>query len=159
MAVIDLKDTTIEVQDGGANFIQVKIGEGNVVYTERREMEYIRDRGLLDTVREGDEQPIEVRIDFQWNHLSGNGADNIEDALKKEGSASDWESTSEDECEPYCVDIVIVWEPECVGGEEGVTLPDYRWETLEHDLSAGQLSSTGQCNATRGVTGGALVGT
>jgi len=155
-AQIDLKYCTIKLKDGSTptpNEITVKIGEGNLTYSEKREMEYVRDRGLLDTVREGDEQPIDVTMDFTWEWLKGlttSGAvPTIEDALKNRGAASDWVSSSADPCEPYCVDIQVFYSPPC--GEtydEVIVLPDFRQTDLSHDLRAGTVSITGQCNAT-----------
>lgn len=133
--------------------LEIKVGEGNVTYDEKRTMEYKKDRGVLDTVREGDEEPLDVRLDLQWEWLSAGTTDTVptpEEALKKEGLASSWESSSDDDCEPYAVDIVIVYNPECAGVEsEVITLPDYRWESLNHDTRAGTLSTSGKCNVTR----------
>jgi len=158
MAKLDLKYCTIQVQDGGANFIEVKIGEGNLTYSERRNMEYALDKGLIDTVREGDEIPLELRMDFQWERLSGNGTTNLEDAFKNIGEASDWATTSADACEPYAVDVVLNYNPDCSDPviDDTITFPDFRWETLEHDSRGGQISVTGQCNAKTAVLSGTL---
>jgi len=162
MAAIDLKHTTIEVHDGGTNYIEVVIGTGTFTYSERRNMEYRRNKGLLDTVREGDEEPMEVRFDFEWERLVGFGADNLEDALSQTDTASAWETSSADACEPYAVDIILNYNPDCVEAavevDDTMTFPDFRWETLDHDLSNGQISSSGQCNAKRAINGGTLRG-
>ena len=154
-ASIDLKYATISIKDGTtptANSIEVKIGEGNLTYTERREMIYTPDRGVLDDVREGDEQPMDVAFDFIWEYitaLSGSGTPTVEDALKKTGEASSWVSTDTDVCRPYAVDIEINYVPNCqpTGNTEVITLPDFRWEELNHDLTAASISCTGKCNA------------
>lgn len=130
--------------------LEVKIGEGNCTYTEKRNMTYTRDRGTLDTVKEGDEEPMDVRIDATWEFLrsSTGQTPTIEDVLKQRGEASTWVSSSADPCEPYCVDIEILYQPPCGGEEdEKITLPDFRWEQIEHDLRQGQISVTGKCNA------------
>lgn len=160
-AQIDLKYCTIYIKDGGVGSAQqsleVKIGEGNLTYDEKKNMEYVRDRGNLDTVREGDKEPMDVRLDFTWEFLravstTASGTPTIEDALKKRGEASAWVSSSSDACEPYAVDIEVVYEPDC-GGEakETILLPDFRYTSLAHDLRAGTVSVTGQCNATDAV--------
>jgi len=135
--------------------LEIKVGEGNLTYDEKRNMEYKKDRGALDTVREGDEEPIDVRLDIQWEWLSSGGADifpSPEEALKKEGLASTWESSSVDPCEPYAIDLVIVYDPDCSGVTgEMITLEDYRWESLNHDLKAGTLATSGKCNRTRAI--------
>jgi len=157
-AQIDLKNATIWLKDGGVGSAQqsleVKIGEGTLTYDERKNIEYVRDRGLLDTVKEGDEEPIDVRFDFTWEFLqavstTAAGTPTVEDALKQRGEASGWVSSSSDPCEPYAVDIEVDYVPPC-GGEldEIITLPDFRYTSLAHDLSAGTVAVTGQCNAT-----------
>lgn len=135
--------------------LEMKIGEGNLTYDEKRNMEYKKDRGLIDTVREGDEEPIDVRLDIQWEWLSSAGTDTQptpEEVLKKEGLASTWLTSAADVCEPYAVNIIIIYQPPCVTVDgEVITLRDYRWESLSHDLRAGTLSTSGKCNATRAI--------
>jgi hypothetical protein len=142
-----------QVFNFGGRSLEIKIGEGNLTYDEKRNMEYKKDRGQLDTVREGDEEPIDVRLDIQWEWLSSAGSDTVptpEEVLKQEGLASTWETSSSDPCEPYAIDIIVDYDPECSGIDgERITLSDYRWESLNHDLKAGTLSTSGKCNVTR----------
>lgn len=130
--------------------LEVNIGDGNLTYSEAREMLYELNRGVLDTVREGDQQPVEVSMDFIWEFLtaqSGDTVPTIEDALKNRGGASDWESSSADPCEPYCVDVVVEYVPPCSDADpELITLVDFRWETLDHNFTDAQVSATGKCN-------------
>ena len=154
-AQIDLKDATIKIKDGTPgtpNELEIKIGEGNLTYTERRNMEYTLDRGILDEVREGDEVPIEVRTDFIWDYLRGSSpTPSVEEAIKNIGLASAWVSTDSDACRPYAVDLEITYAPtpyNC-GDQEVITLPDFRYEQLDHDLRAGTVSMSGQCNVTQ----------
>lgn len=157
-AAIDLKYATITIKDGGVGSaqksIEVVIGEGNLTYTERRELIYETDRGLLDEVREGDQQPIDVTMDFRWDYISGiGGTPTIEEALKKKGQASAWVSTDADACRPYACDIEINYVPNCnpTGNTEIITLPDFRYDELSHDASAASISCTGRCNVTEAV--------
>lgn len=129
--------------------IEVKIGEGNLTYTESKEYDYLLDRGNLDTVREADQQPVDVSIDFVYEHVVGTVAQTptVVDALKRQGEASEWVSASSDLCEPYGVDIFIDHVTPC-GSEENeeTTLPTYRYESLEFDLSEATISTSGRCN-------------
>jgi hypothetical protein len=137
--------------------LEVKVGEGNLTYDEKRTMEYTLDRGDLDTVREGDQVPMDVKFDIIWEFLSAPGVDpddtpTIEDALKHRGPASNWVSSSSDACEPYALDIEIEYEPPCGNVEEEIiVLPDFRQESLAHDLRAATVAATGKCNATQAV--------
>jgi len=156
-AQIDLKNVTFYIRDGSVppNEIEIKIGEGNFTYTENYEREYRLDRGRLDEVRDGDEQPMDVVFDFVWDYIqgtTGTGAiPTVEDALKRRGAAANWISTDDDQCAPYAVDIIIDNDPDCVVdtplSQEVITFPDFRQDTLAHDADAGSVACTGRCNA------------
>lgn len=131
--------------------IEIKIGGGNLAYTETRNMEYRLDRGDLDTVREGDQAPMEVSLDFQYEYVrTGTGEDVTPvDALKGINGAAEWVSSSSDACEPYAIDIELDHEALCGQTASELTVfPDFRYDTLEFDLGAGTISATGRCNAT-----------
>jgi hypothetical protein len=136
--------------------IEVTIGDGNLTYTENRELEYELDRGTLDSVRQGDDQPMEVTLDMVYEFVTTGTGETITpvDALKQRGGAEEWVSSSSDACEPYAVDIEVLHEPSCSGGstEDEVTLfPDFRWDSLEFDLREATISATGRCNAVEPV--------
>jgi len=153
---ISLRNATINIKDGAENSISVTIGEGNLTYTERKTIEYTLDRGVIDEVREGDDVPIEVRLDFTWTYLRGpssastavGGTPTVEDALKQVGAAASWTSSDSDTCRPYAVDLEIINAPSptACGDKETITLPDFRYEDLDHDLRAGTVAVTGRCN-------------
>lgn len=134
----------------GPIHVAVKIGEGNLTYTENKEYEYLTDRGTLDVVREGDEQPMDVTIDFVYEFVRTGTSEAITpvDALKGIGGASEFTSSSADACEPYAVDVEVDHNPTCLSVEKEVTLfPDFRHDTLEFDLDEATISVTGRCNA------------
>lgn len=130
------------------HFLQIRIGEGNCSWTEKRPVTYVKDRGKLDTVRLGDEEPVEVKLDATWVFLKSDTGNppSIEDALKKRGEASAWVTSAADTCEPYAVDIVIEYTPPCDDKMEIYTITDFRYEELAHDLKQGQISVSGKCN-------------
>lgn len=132
--------------------IEVNVGEGNFTYTERVTREYRRNKGSLSTVRDGDEEPVEVAFDFEWINIVGDTNDppTIEEALKKIGNAADWVSSSDDPCEPYAVDLLIIYSPVCEDvKKEHILLEDFRYAELAHDLSEGTVSATGSANVTQ----------
>jgi hypothetical protein len=126
-----------------------------VTYTENKEYEYELDRGILDTVREGDEQPLDATIDFVYEFVTTGTGEAITpvDALKGVGGAVEFVSSSSDLCEPYAVDIEIEHDPgACSGaGNEVTTFPDFRHDTLEFDLDEATISVTGRSNATEPI--------
>ena len=158
---IDLKQVELKLVDGTtptANFILIKIGEGNLTYDETKTIEYTLNRGLLDEVREGDQVPMDVTFDLVWEFITGNldsagVPPTVEDVLKKKGNATTWISTDADACRPFAIDILLEHVPVCGAGaptqeQEFITLPDFRHEGLSHDLRAGTIATTGRCNAT-----------
>ncbi len=148
MSQRSLKDATIKLQDGDSNEVTVKVGEGNLSWSERRNLEYTRDRGLLSAgdVRELDEEPCEVRFDFIWEWVSSVSGTSISEAIK--GSAAGWVSTSSDVCEPFALDVVIEMEGCGSGIRETITFPDFRYDSLDYDLRAGSVACVGRCKAT-----------
>ncbi|GMU26125.1 MAG: hypothetical protein AMXMBFR16_10300 [Candidatus Uhrbacteria bacterium] len=129
--------------------LTIKIGEGNLTYTESKEYQYLLDRGDLDTVREGDAQPLEVSLEFVYEFVTTgtNEAVTPVDALKQSGGANEWVSASSDLCEPYCVDVVVLHDPPCgTAQNETTTLPDFRYESLEFNLSDATIAVSGRCN-------------
>jgi len=153
-AQIDLKNALIKLKDGTtptANELTIKIGEGNLVWTEARNIDYTLNRGLLNEVREGDQVPVEATLDIVWefltNVVSTGGIPTPEDFLKQRGNASGYISTDIDICRPFAVDIELTYAPPCGGFlSEIITLNDFRWESFPHDLRAGTLAVTGKCN-------------
>lgn len=153
MPVIDLKNMVVRLKDDGSNQLDIKIGTGNITYDEHRPMEYIKNRGKLDSVRLADEEPVDVRMDIQWEYITGAGDTTPEDALKQRGGASTWVTTGADPCEPYAVDIILLNNVLCTGAnnDETITLAEFRYESISHDPKAGTMSVTGKCNVREAV--------
>ena len=154
-AQIQLRNCTMRIRDGSspAKTLDVKIGDGNLTYDEKRTIEYTRDRGILDEVREGDDEPMDISLDMQWEYLRGaSPTPSVEEAIKGIGLAvsAGWASSDDDACRPYAVDLVIINQPtpSTCGDQETIVLPDFRWETMNHDPRTGTISCTGKCNAT-----------
>ena len=53
--------------------IEIKIGEGDLTYTEHHARTYTKDRGRLDTVRDADEEPMDVAFQLFRVHEAGQG--------------------------------------------------------------------------------------
>lgn len=147
MAIIDIKNCVFRIEDGSTNRISIKMGEGTLSWTETINREYLMDRGIIDTVRDGDQVPLEVSFTARYEYLkSSTATPSIEEALRQRGAASAWVNAATDVCTPYCVDLVFVHTPLCTDVIERVTLPDFRVEKLDHDVKAGTISFNGKCN-------------
>lgn len=155
MAQIDLKHATLYLRDGTSGTkktLAVKIGTGTFTYDEKKTMEYRKDRGNLDTVREGDQVEMDVKFDFQWEFLRADGGTvpTVEEFLKQVGVASGYVSSDPDTCQPYAVDLVLLYVPPCGGTKnEKIVCPLFRWEDLNHDAKGGQVAVSGKCNVTQ----------
>ena len=148
-----------EVVSFGGRMLKMKVGDGTMSYDEKRTVEYKKDRGILDTVRLGDQDPMEVKFDLRWEFLRSDATDPVtssipspEEILKGVGAAAAWLSTSPDPCEPYCVNIYVVYSPLCPGvKKETYLLQMFRYETLNHEFKQGMIASSGKCNVQTAV--------
>lgn len=138
-----------------AQELQVTIGEGNLTWTEAKEYEYLLDRGDLDTVKEGDEQPLDLSLEFVYDHVTQGTGEAVTpvDALKGTGGANEWVSSASDLCEPYAIDLVIRHCVPCGTDEdEETTFPDFRYESLEYDLNEATIAVSGRCNVSEAAS-------
>jgi hypothetical protein len=134
----------------GPQELNMKIGDGNLTYTEHRDYQYLLDRGYLDTVREPKDVPMDVKVDAVYEHVASRSGEKVTpvEALKGVGAASEWVSSSPDQCEPYCVDLVVDYEPPCAPTQGETTLfPMFRAETREMNFNAATIVFTGKCKA------------
>lgn len=129
--------------------IEVAVGEGNLTWTEAKEYEYLRERGDLDTVKEADEQPVEMSLEFVYEYIKTQSGQTITppDALKQQGEAAEWVSSSSDLCEPYAVDVLVKHCVPCGTDEdEDVLFTDFRYESLDFDVGEATIAVGGRCN-------------
>lgn len=151
MSSFNLKNAVLKIKDGGSNSLTVVMGDGNFTYSEKKPRVYLKNRGNLDDVEDGDEEPMEVSFEGRWKFLLSVAGEalSIEDVLKKRGEADDWESSDSDACRSYAVDLELTYTPGCGSVENEVILfPDFRYESLEHDAKGKTISCKGMCNAT-----------
>jgi len=135
--------------------LNIKIGDGDLRYTERDEFNYDLDRGELDTVRRADDVPMEVVSNFVYENITTGTGEDIApmDAIKRKGSASEWVSAAADQCEPYAVDFLVKHTPPCGTSEKEFTLfPDFRSEQREVNFKESNIQITGRCNRLEPVT-------
>ena len=133
----------------GQKVINVKIGEGTLSHSESRPVEFTRDRGILDTVRLADEEPMDLSLDATWEYITAETGDapTLEDVLKKIGEAAAWVSTADDQCQPYCIDVELHNAPVCAGTDDEIIMfEEYYYEKLDHNLRDGTIATSGRCN-------------
>lgn len=154
MAQIDLKDAILTVQDGSTNSLELHIGEGNLEWTEKRNIEYVLNRGELGFLREGDEAPVEVSFEFIWDFLTSDTTDGepptMKEALTQSGPCAGWESSSNDTLQPYTVNIVVNYLPPCPGiDREIIIITQFCYEELAHSSKEAKVVVKGKANITK----------
>ena len=169
MAVKSLKNATLQLRDGSGTqkVVTLKLGTGNVTWTENYGYEYETERGDigLGTVRDADEQPVDLNVTTKWENIiyDGNdpdtaaGDDSVTpyEALKGVDGASDWLTSGSDDCEPYACEVYIEFDVTCVATgvlPEKVLFSEFRCESVAFDVSAGTLVFSGKSKQVRPVT-------
>jgi hypothetical protein len=142
---LPLNEAVITIQ---GRAMEIKIGDGSVSYDTARTIEYEMDRGQIDAAVEGDDVPVSVNMNLTYEFLRALTGSNIptpKDVLKNRGEASDWVTAGADPCEPYAVKIEIDYHPPCDLDHEITLLPEFRAESINHDLQGSTLAVRGQC--------------
>jgi hypothetical protein len=153
MAIVDLKNCIITLTDNTTNFLEIHVGEGTIVWTEKREILPVKNRGRLNTIRLGEDQLMDVSFSFIWDFITGSGdiIPTIEDALKRINAASNWVSTSQDPDAPYSVHIQIIDTPICNVQTEQILLANFNYEELAHQIKDGSIACKGVCNSIEAI--------
>lgn len=136
----------------GPHFLKITVGEGNLTYNEKVNREYKLDRGRIDQVRNGNQDPMDASMAFAWTYLSSSSADTVvhpQEFLKQIGPAAAYVTTGSD-CEPFSINLVWINKNPTCGSEafpwEKGVLGQFRYESLAFDAKAGTVSCTGKCN-------------
>lgn len=135
--------------------LNIKVGDGNVSWDETLNYEYEMDRGHIDAVVEGDDEPLSVTLDMVYEFVTavtGSGVPTPEDVLKRRGEAADWITTGADACEPFAVDLEIDHQPPCDDEHEITTFPEFRWDNVAHDIGQASLNVRARCNVIEPTT-------
>jgi len=155
MIHIDMKNCTLFLIDGtGANFIAIRIGEGNFTYATKRSVEPRLSRGQLWQSREGDEQVTEIAMQYVWDSITSSGDEppTIEEVIY--GNAPGWTSaTLNDALGPRTVNLQIVRSYTCrqpngtdVTDGETYNFPEFNVQELNHSLRDATVDCKGYSN-------------
>ena len=92
--VKNLRDGVLTIRDSVGSHVTVTLDEGNLSYTEHKNTIPVMDRGVLDHLRAGDEQEMDVSFGMKFVELGGTAsATSAYEALTQRGNASNWGST------------------------------------------------------------------
>jgi hypothetical protein len=144
--------------------LYVKIGDGDLKYSENDQYHYDLDRDQLDVVRQGADVPLDVSLNFTWVYTAAGTLDPPSpiEAIKGIGAADEWVSSDPDGCQPYSVDLIVDYNPPCATTkEETYYFNLFRAEKRDHDFKTANVSVNGKCNIkaptiTRGAPSPAL---
>jgi len=154
---IDLKDCTLFLISGtGSDFIAIRIGEGNLSYTAKRNIEAKKSRGNLNQLREGEEEPTDISFQFVWDSMISSGSEppTLEEVLYNEVG---WTSASStDSNAPHTVNLQIVRSITCkkpngiiVNDGETYNFPEFAFTELAHSLKDSTVDCKGISNRVR----------
>lgn len=132
--------------------LNILVNEGTFAWEIGRAYDYELSRGVLSTVAPGNDVPVSLNFDVQYDFITavtGSGVPQPEDVLKKQGEAAGWETAGADPCEKYAVNVELDHTPPCAGVyHEIVTFPEFRYESLNHDIGGSRLAVSGKCKVT-----------
>jgi hypothetical protein len=105
--IYNLRDAVLKMKDGSTFNITVPIDEGDLAFSENREVLPLYDRGSIDVLREGNEQLVDVSFTIKYSGLiSVSGDVTPYELLKKYNRASSAVSVYSDS-EVYAVDVTL----------------------------------------------------
>lgn len=151
----NLKASVMTFSDGTGtpNTITIKMDDGNFTHQTGYNNEYILDRGNLDTVREGDDIPLQVTCVGRFTEItSSTGLDESPYEFATQSGAASTHLSTGAACEPYAFDIILTTtRPGCDDATDEVeieteTYSDFRPDTIDVDNQAGTITFTGRCN-------------
>lgn len=147
----DLRDAVLTLLDGAGtpNTLAIKFDEGNLTHSRKRNIEYKKDRGVLDHTREGEDEPLELNWEGRFHAITSSSGDPVTptEFLEQQGAASGYISVG-DLCEPYAVDVQLKFTPACGSPaieNEIITFGEFRFEEISGDFKAGTMGVSGKC--------------
>ena len=152
-----LRDGVLTIKDGTATpqTVDIILGTGNITWDVSTPNDYENDRGIVATgqVRKAEEVALSVNITARFIDILSDTGEEITpyEAVYGLGAAATatWVTTGADNCEPYAVDLSLVFTPACSGGTaktaETIVLPEFRADSCAFDPTAGTIVIVGKC--------------
>lgn len=125
----NLRDGVLVINDGGGSpeTLTIAVDEGDIRIEEVSNAVEVLDRGVLDHVREGDQEPVTVEFSLKFQEFiadTGAASPTPYEALRKIGNASAWASTR-GVGEKYCLNLIFTIASPAGAPNEVVTLADF----------------------------------
>jgi hypothetical protein len=113
--IIDLKNCQVAIYDGSdpIKFIEmVKIDEGTIQWTVARDVQVKLDKGQIDYLKTGDEQPLKVQMECRFSNIKRSSGDPYTPFEILTNADSAFVSVNTD-CSAYAVHIEVLHTPDC----------------------------------------------
>ena len=149
----NLRDGQIQVKDGAGSpvTITLTLEKGDLKWARKQSPIQVNDRGALDHVRPGDQQPVALSFSIQVNRVHAlTGSATLYNAFTKTGPASTWTSVGATH-EVYMVKVVFtVLDPTGGADNEVITFDRVFHEELsnEEGETTNMLAFSGVSHAT-----------
>ncbi len=132
-----------------------KFAEGDFNYNAKKEYDFIPDRGKIETgsVRQQDEQPMEVNFQGEYETLFGDDdSPSAYEILVGTGDCVGFAGLGPNNCEPYATWLFLINDPlirlpQCSEGE-GLLFKNFFCNGPEVAIKAGTVSFQGKCKKT-----------
>jgi hypothetical protein len=105
--IYNLRDAVLKMADGSTFNITVPVDEGDLAFSENREVMPVYDRGSINILRDGNEQLVDVSFTIKYSGLISTSGDVTPyELLKKYNRASTAVSVYTDS-EVYAVNVTL----------------------------------------------------
>jgi len=151
----NLRDGTVKFLDASTNSLSLAIDEGDFKSTESENTRNITDRGALDHIRTGDEEPSTFSVSVKFTQWYGAGATlQTLKELKDNPAALSWSSTAATGEPRTFTTLIETVDPGATAWVESYTLTRCRVNTLE--FSEGDEYNTLALTGTAYITAGTV---
>jgi hypothetical protein len=152
----NLRHGQLKIIDGSGtpNTLIIPIAAGDLNFTVHSPSFTIRNRGVIDHSRAGDEKEMDISFSFlfeQWQANAGNTGISVVDALTQSGLASTWMNV-DPSCGPFRVNLEFKIVDPCNNANyETLLFPKFHAESLNfrEGNDANSISVSGMCLAVK----------
>lgn len=132
MPTRNIRDGVLKIKDGDTEEIEIKLVDSGLTWTEHDNKIYVLDRGVLDHMRQGDEQPVDIALNLKFVELIAHDsqAPTPYEAVKAVGAAASWVSTNDDGGGVYTTNLEFtISNPDPSAQDELITFAKFTPET------------------------------
>jgi hypothetical protein len=126
------------------------MGSGTLDFSEVRNYDTLLNRGVFEELVQGDDAPMTVNASGAWEELRSSAGATVPtwyEAWKKLGPAATW-STSDANCNLFCLDLELIHTPACADVEPEVYIfPAIPHPNLGGNTGDRSFSLQCMCNA------------